>query len=143
MKTFCKRMVALFIVILIVIFILHSKYIMREYKPEQAWDDTVNVKIPACVKVIGYTWKYSDNFGHVSQYFLFEGSHSCLVELAELLKLSASNEDSRHVYPSEITIAGRKLSSYSVNMGFEGSESRNNWLWILDSENLAIYEYNQ
>jgi hypothetical protein len=138
-----KRSVIFSVPLLIMVLVLlaHVKYVYRDFFPNSAWNELIPTPVPNGLKLTGYTWKYTDNLFHISQYFLLEGSEEKLIELASNLNLGLS-QDAMYSYPNEIIISGVKLSQYSVKYGYEGAQNRNDWYWLVKERPIAIYERN-
>lgn len=137
-----KRIVGSFIVVFLLFFILHAQYLYRSYYPQDAFKNLLGFDVPQGIKVIAYDWEYTDNLFHVSQYFLFEGDELELSSFATLLKVEISTKDASYIFPQHSKMFGVYLSDFSVKLGFEGNQTRNNWYWLLREKPFAIYEYN-
>lgn len=97
----------------------HAKYIHRMYNPKAAFEKLFNIDLPDGIKILSYDWSYTDNFLHVSQYFLFEGQAEELERFSAQLKVVISSEDAIHAFPKRKYLFDLDLSQYSIKSGFE------------------------
>lgn len=114
----------------------------RAAYPERAFEQITGAALPTGLRATNYSWAVSDNFFHVSHYWLLTGSPTQIDQFARSAGLSESTEDAKSMVPDLQPLFGIAWTSNEVVRGYEGDQPRNNWLWMFSDGKTSIYEFN-
>lgn len=128
---------------LIVGFCILSPFAQLAYRivfPQSAFERITGRSLPSGVTVTQYRANITDNFFHVTHYWLLSGDASSLRRVTKDTGFTLS-DDAVHMLPDLQDLFGLPLTRADVVAGYEWELDRDRWFYIFRGEQTALYEH--